>query len=476
MLQIYSVCLHLFLILLAFYMYSLGRRHRAEHQMLREQEKYLRELVSQYAKSADMMEALEESMRLCTKEFQREMEKLIQALEAGDFSEESENYCKSAGNAYFLLFFTLCGTIRSFGDQTYQGLSLFVYNIRYIKEEIRIELLRVTNGNYAFLGLRALTLVPFFCLYPIRRWACGVSVGLQRFYTGSYGFATMTICFVFTVVCTFLVEELHHPSVRKKQHSFESSLLGNAVVAFLLNRHINRHYSYYLRKNEKLKELQGYGNIREFLCRKIVLAAAGMGGMLLFFVLYDFYGYQAKTLTVQWILVFLAGVCGFLWPDMWMIILQNRARQQKVEETLRFETLLLIVMHYAQITVEEILRWMERFSVVFQDAVARALDDFSYQRRDALNRLKEDLAFEPAERLVEHLQACDEITIEQAFYDLEGERAYDMDQYKQEMESMQREKAALARVVAFVPFVLVLALRLIIPFVLEGLGQLSSYQ
>ena len=97
MLQIYSVCLHLFLILLAFYMYSLGRRHRAEHQMLREQEKYLRELVSQYAKSADMMEALEESMRLCTKEFQREMEKLIQALEAGDFSEESENYCKSAG-------------------------------------------------------------------------------------------------------------------------------------------------------------------------------------------------------------------------------------------------------------------------------------------------------------------------------------------------------------------------------------------
>ena len=41
---------------------------------------------------------------------------------------------------------------------------------------------------------------------------------------------------------------------------------------------------------------------------------------------------------------------------------------------------------------------------------------------------------------------------------------------------MQREKAALARVVAFVPFVLVLALRLIIPFVLEGLGQLSSYQ
>ena len=95
MLQIYSVCLHLLLILLAFYMYSLGRRHRAEHQMLREQEKYLRELVSQYAKSADMMEALEESMRLCTKEFQREMEKLIQALEAGDFSEESENYCKS---------------------------------------------------------------------------------------------------------------------------------------------------------------------------------------------------------------------------------------------------------------------------------------------------------------------------------------------------------------------------------------------
>ena len=73
------------------------------------------------------------------------------------------------------------------------------------------------------------------------------------------------------------------------------------------------------------------------------------------------------------------------------------------------------------------------------------------------------------------LIACDEIPVAQAFYDIEGERAYDMEQYRKKEEAAQREKAALARVIAFLPFVAVLALWMIVPFVLEGLTQLGSY-
>lgn len=152
-----------------------------------------------------------------------------------------------------------------------------------------------------------------------------------------------------------------------------------------------------------------------------------------------------------------------------------RIGQQKSEETLRFETLILIVMHHSVITVEEILRWMERFSVVFSRALQRAVDDFSYRRRESLEQLKEDLAYEPAKKLVDALIVCDDIPVARAFYDLEGERAYHMEQHRQKAESLQREKAAFARVIAFLPFVALLALRLVVPFVLEGLMQLNSY-
>ncbi len=50
-----------------------------------------------------------------------------------------------------------------------------------------------------------------------------------------------------------------------------------------------------------------------------------------------------------------------------------------------------------------------------------------------------------------------------------------MEQFRQKAESLQREKAAFARVIAFLPFVALLALRLVVPFVLEGLTQLNTY-
>ena len=89
--------------------------------------------------------------------------------------------------------------------------------------------------------------------------------------------------------------------------------------------------------------------------------------------------------------------------------------------------------------------------------------------------LKEELGCEAVKKLVDALIACDEIPVAQAFYDIEGERAYDMEQYRKKEEAAQREKAALARVIAFLPFVAVLALWMIVPFVLEGLTQLVSY-
>ena len=158
-----------------------------------------------------------------------------------------------------------------------------------------------------------------------------------------------------------------------------------------------------------------------------------------------------------------------------MIILRARVEYQKMEETLRFETLVLIVIHYSQITVEELLRQMERFSVVFSRALQRAVDDFSYHRRESLERLGDELGYEPAKKLADGLLACDDLPIAQVFHDVEDERAYNMESFKRKALDLQREKAAFARIIAFLPFVAVLVLRLVVPFVLEGLTQLNQY-
>ena len=479
---IFNLVLYLGLVVFWFWIFLRRKRQEAEERLLTEQEHFLDELAGQYAKRGDMLEALEESMQVCGSRVQRELMRMVDLLKTEGGPEDSLSSGVHTKNACFLLLFTLCYTIRSFGDLRIQGVSLFVHNIRYIKEEVRTELLRRQEGRYAFLGLTTLCLLPFFFSIPIQLWSASISADLNRFYTGTYGFVTLILCFFLTVICTVSVQELQYPTMPAgRKHTIAMRLLQIPALAKLIDIHIAAHYSRYLKKNEALKVLQGFGNIREFLVQKLLCAcgsalfagavmagsfAAGAGS-----------GGHGAHLSGTGLLLILAAcaVTGYFLPDVWVTILQVRTGQQKSEETLRFETLILIVRHFRMITVEEILRWMERFSSVFSRALQRAVDDFSYRRRESLEQLKEDLAYEPAVKLVDALIVCDDIPVAQAFYDLEGERAYHMEQHRQKAESLQREKAAFARVIAFLPFVALLALRLVIPFVMEGLTQLGSY-
>lgn len=453
-----------------------GRRTREQEKLLAQQERFLSDLSDQYAKCGELKAALEESAQLCGGRLQRDLMQLLTIFE----QQEGLSEGVPVKNVYLLLLFSLCDTIRTFGDLQIQGVSLFIYNIRYIQDEVRIELLRRQEGHYAFLGLRALSILPFFVCIPIQRWSSSISASLERFYTGSYGFVTLTLCFFLSVCCAFGVHELHEPSMPTvRTDTPEQRLLRVPPVAGVIDAHIAAHYSRYLKKNEQLKVLQGYGNIREFLVKKLLFAAIGGCAASVWLLGCRIAGASAApvpqgVLTGLLFLVAVSGICFFL-PDAWVVILQARAEYQKMEETLRFETLILIVMHHSEVTVEELLRRMEQFSVVFSRALQRAVDDYSYHRRESLEKLKEELGYEPAKKLADALIACDDIPITQAFYNLEGERTYNLEQFKQKAWDMQKEKAAFARVIAFLPFVAVLVLRLIVPFVLEGLLQLQSY-
>ena len=459
------------------------RACRAQEVLLKELEHFLMELAEQYARCADLREALEQSCHTCSGSLRSELLELCDALE----HDRAEGQVYGSGkrkNAYVMLLFSLCHTIRTYGDLQVGGVSLFVYNIRYIKEEVRIELLRRQEGHYAFLGLTGLAFLPFFVCVPIQWWSHSVSASLDRFYVGSYGFVTLTVCFLLAVICVVAVQELQYPVMPDaRRHTIEQRLLELPAVRIPVDRQIAAHYSRYLQKNEQLKVLQGYGNIREFLVKKVLRAwmCASAAGVLVIgsniVRAHQRVGGAGagNSIPVAFVLIAAAALTGYFVPDARVIILRARVEYQMMEESLRFETLVLIVIHYSQITVEELLRQMERFSVVFSRALQRTVDDFSYHRRESLERLRDELGYEPAKKLADGLLACDDLPIAQVFHDVEDERAYNMESFKRKALDLQREKAAFARIIAFLPFVAVLVLRLVVPFVLEGLTQLNQY-
>lgn len=474
--QIFNAVLNVSMLLLWLFVIHRRRCHEKEERLLAGLERFLEQLAGCYVRCGDMREALEECAADCDGALAAELLRLQDAL-SPDTRTDADEFCRQQKNTSLLLLYSLCDTVRVFGDRQKDGMSLFVQNIRYIKEEVRMELLRRQEGHYAFLGLSALCVVPFFICEPIRLWSTSVSQELLRFYTGSYGFVTFVVCFLLAAGCLWGVQELQYPQMPSDgRDALCARMLRLPPVGRLIDAHIFAHYSYYLRKNEQLKVLQGFGNIREFLVKKLLSA----GAMLLLSALLLLGGMLSGGMQGRFpvgVVVFLpaAALLGMLLPELWVVVLQTRVAQQKMEETLRFQTLILLVMYYSRITVEEILQWMERFSVVFSRALQRAVDDYSYRRRESLEQLKEELAYEPANALADALLVCDDLPVEQAFFDLAGSRTYNMEQFRQKISDMQREKAAVARVIAFLPFLAVLALRLVIPFVLEGLAQLGSY-
>lgn len=154
------------------------------------------------------------------------------------------------------------------------------------------------------------------------------------------------------------------------------------------------------------------------------------------------------------------------------LFLQGR---EKEDEVMQFQMIILMLMYLPKVNVERILTWLEQNSHIFREALTACLDRYSYNEEEALHKLKEEEPFFPFVRIVENLEACDRVGIEQAFDELVGERDYYLEKRKQENDILIENRAAFARVIAYLPLVVILGCYLIIPFIVESISELMKY-
>ncbi len=551
MLRIFEYVLMLLVFLAGIRIVLKNRDQRKRRKDLYSFERFLGIMIKQYGRCENICEAIDEAGNLSDRFMRRECGRMLEALGRGEHSDATVHYIRSIKEPFIKEFYSLCSSIRSFGDTVYLGVSLFDRNLKYIKEEARLEILLRKEEEYLFSGLMPLLLIPFFLLIPIEKWAESISGDMKTYYTGSYGLVTMSASFAVTILSIWLVGFLRDPgNVKTGRRSISDMILIIPAVGRLADMYIEKHYSKCLRKNEELKRLQGFGNIKVFLTRQVLFMLCG--ALLAFSLCFAAFMYEKKEslrdvslneyrvynmdetakqrlseeLTDYFrllieegvrdvetisdlslfsddvtlksaceavlkkrldeyykvkftggylLIIFASAVLGFYLPHIMLLLLNWQNELLKQRETLQLQTLILILMHHERITVEEMLRWMEYFAGVFAAAFERAVDDFSFRRRETLETLRHEVGYEPLVRIVECLSACEDITVEHAFMDLENERNYNLEQYRQTGFDSLKERAAFARVVSFLPFVTVMALRLIIPFVLTGLDQLGGY-
>ena len=478
--------------------------------------------------------------------------------------EETHKIALPAEHSYARIYGAMCAIIREDGDKLAEGYSVFQRNLKYLKEEIRENLLLCKSKMHGFTGLDVLSVLPVCFLPIVRLWAIRVSDGLSAYY-GSYGMLTTVLLFAATIGIYGFILWLFLPDEgQKDRYRLEKWLLQFPWMAYLLDVYVRRHYTKCLQKNEQIKQLQGFGNVRAFLMKKVCFFAAAFLGSVLFLAVYQnversqilaqvkIPAYQLMMLperaqeqakrqyqelvaevvpetfkmdqeafkehleqlavweelkqelslteTVQgteefvkalflqvrayqgiridWyhiLFIVVVSILAFQIPELFLVADQWKLREKRMSECLRLQTVVLLLIHYEKTTVEEILSQMENFAVLFQSQMAEAVDHFSYDRIRSLQKLKQEIPDEPVQRICDALEFCEELPVEEAFLNLEDERGYFLKKNMEERKNYQGECIALAKMAAYLPMFLLIILKLVVPFVAEGLSELHAY-
>lgn len=271
---IYEGMLYIAMLFLVAWVHAQNKKGKRKERRERQLEKEISRLSCAYRKYHNVEDALADSKMPA-----EDVESLkIGKWDKGQKLQEKQNPEKSV---YELLLQKLCGMVLESGDRKKDGDSVFLRNLMAILDEVRDNGLLFQKTYYAFLGLRPLCVLPFFFVPLIRLWAVKSSDQLLLYYQGSFEIITITITFVVTIISYLGVAWLENQNLLEQySYRMERQLLKKRYVKQRINRKIQRRYAYYLKKNEYLKGIQGFGNVREFEVRKRITALLFLIGAL----------------------------------------------------------------------------------------------------------------------------------------------------------------------------------------------------
>lgn len=178
----------------------------------------------------------------------------------------------------------------------------------------------------------------------------------------------------------------------------------------------------------------------------------------------------------QLMVCFLLFTVGYWAPIMGLGIMARARKIDMEDEVSQFQTIILMLMHMNRIHVQEILEWMEAFSVHFKEPLQKCILNFSSGPYEALEELKAEVGFSPFLAIIDNLQlASSDLEVSKAFEELENEMSFNRETRKDSNERIVEKKKNLGNMIGFLPVYMMIILYLIIPMVVSGMNSISAF-
>lgn len=448
---------------------------KLEMSLLVDLQKFLEDVKYRFRFDGMIEEALQEAINMSSYQMAIHGERIYTSLK--DYHLNGvEDYEEMAPNSFFKTFYMMCKNVLIYGDKKVDGESYFIKNLSYLKDDIGVEMLKRRKINNMFIGLLGITIIPVFAINPIEKWSISNIPELSGMFEGMYGIMSTIALGVLSFGVYSVILKLKYPYIKdESKYKWVQVLSKKENLRKMVLAIIRLNYKKSLQLERRLKNIGYAYDIIEFYIKRVFMSAFAF--VLMIIVLISvFLGLNMSPFNL-WVLLigFLSAILTY-WYQYFEVLMKERMMlMNREEELVRFHTIILMLKETDRISVRDILQQMENFSYSFRGVLEEIMYKYPYKGIRVFEEIKGKSGFLGFDRLMDNFRACDYMSINQAFADVEKERSYYIMKHKQDNDFIVEERALVAKFISFIPICVVIVAKLIIPFVVEGMGQITIF-
>lgn len=187
--------------------------------------------------------------------------------------------------------------------------------------------------------------------------------------------------------------------------------------------------------------------------------------------------YQHSTFWWYEILLALAlAAVAFMAPIWYLKVRYRTIELRKEEEVIRFQSLMLILMHLRGMTIEKLLDWVYTFSYCFRETINTCIINISSGEQEALEEMKESEFFQPFRNFCDNLIAIDAVGIESAFSQIELSRTQYLKKRERNAQNSLETRENLGFRIAIMAFAVLSVFAVVIPLGIYFANLLTEFE
>lgn len=242
-----------------------------EIKLLKQCDKFFGNVRRYYQEHEMIDEAIHDTLEHSEHPIKLHISKIHKVLTDEDIEEKATKYNEYIPNRFIKIFLALSVIIMNYGDKKVENQSLFLTNLKYLRQEINIEIVNREKINFLFSGLIFIALMPILFLQAIQDWAIASFAGLKDYYYGAFGILTMVLIFVMTTISYKVINRLkENLRVEVKNYVLIDYFTQIPLFKKHLENILNKNYGRTLKLQELLKHAGESITPIQFLFKRIL--------------------------------------------------------------------------------------------------------------------------------------------------------------------------------------------------------------